>query len=153
MFKKGEKAELKFEFWTNFGLHMSQHLSAEGNRVNWVNYRTKVKDLYLRTRSEKNSIYMGLEINHKDLELQALLFEQFTELKTFFHSIMDEEWIWEEVWFNEHGQQKARIYTELKDVNPFIRTNWPQMQEFLEDRLLKFDEFWSDAKISFTHLT
>ena len=113
MFSKSEAAQLKKEFWTTLGRLLKHHPSSEGAKVNWINYDTQVKHIYFRMIASNKKATISIEITHKDEDLQALFFEQFEQLKTYLHTILEEEWIWEKEHYNEFGIRSARIYTEL----------------------------------------
>ena len=40
MYSKQELSRIREEFWTSFGRYMQPILSADGEKVNWVNYKT-----------------------------------------------------------------------------------------------------------------
>ena len=48
MYSKHEASQLRQEFWTPFGRYMQPVLSSEGERVNWINYKTGAKHIYFR---------------------------------------------------------------------------------------------------------
>ncbi len=50
MFSKQEASQLRKDFWTAFGLYMRPIPSAEGDKINWINYKTGEKDIFLAAR-------------------------------------------------------------------------------------------------------
>jgi hypothetical protein len=48
MFSKQETAQLRKEFWTVFGQYMSPILSAAGEKISWINYKTGVKGVQFK---------------------------------------------------------------------------------------------------------
>ena len=60
MFSKQESSQLKKEFWTAFGLYMKPVPFAEGEKNNWVNYKTGEKHLAFRMDATKYPFYQPL---------------------------------------------------------------------------------------------
>jgi len=152
MFSKAEASQLRHEFWTAFSRYMSPHLSSEGLKVNWVNYKTGVKHVYFRMRAENRSASIGIEITHPDAGIQELFYEQFKELRNVLNSYLNEEWEWQLHYTDNEGKTISRIYKQINNVSIFNRDSWPQLISFFKPRMLALDEFWNDAKYSFDTL-
>jgi hypothetical protein len=45
MYSKQEASLLTQQFWTSFGQYLVPVLSAEGEKINWINYKTGEKDI------------------------------------------------------------------------------------------------------------
>ncbi|RIJ41847.1 DUF4268 domain-containing protein [Pontibacter oryzae] len=149
MYTRDQASQLRQQFWTTFGLYLSPQLSAEGWKVNWVNYKTGVKDIYFRMNADSKRAYIAIELSHPDVEMQELLFDQFLEHKTMLHAVLGEEWEWVLHSTDESGRIVSRIYKDLSPVNVFNKEDWPSLISFLKPRIIALDEFWSDAKYSF----
>lgn len=152
MYSKEEASQLKQAFWTAFGQYIAPQLSAEGLRVNWVNYKTGIKHLYFRMQADQRAAGIAIEISHPDAGIQELFFEQFLELKNVLRSYLNEEWEWQLHTRDENGKTISRICTQTGPVNVFNRSDWPAIISFLKPRIIALDEFWSDAKYSFEAL-
>lgn len=152
MYTKQEAAALKQSFWTAFGQYMSLHLSAEGGKVNWINYKTGEKNIYFRMNADSKTASIGIEIAHPSPGIQHLYFEQFEQLKAVLHETLGEEWIWQKDDHDETGRQICRIYTLTHDVNIFKKDDWPAIISFLKPRIIALDEFWVSAKYVFETL-
>jgi hypothetical protein len=152
LYSKDEASQLKQEFWTTFGQYISPQLSAEGLRVNWVNYKTGIKYVYFRMEAGKKSASIAIEIAHPDAGIQELFFEQFLELKNVLHSALNEEWEWQLHRMDEEGKITSRIIRQLYGVSIFNRNDWPELISFFKPRIISLDEFWSDAKYAFDAL-
>jgi hypothetical protein len=152
MYTKEQASKLRQAFWTAFGQYIAPHPSAEGLKVNWVNYQTGVKHVYFRMQADNTTASIGIEITHPDTEIQELFFEQFLSLKNILHSYLDEEWEWSLHTTDAYGKVISRIYTEITPVNVFNQDDWPQLITFFKPRIIALDEFWSDAKYSFESL-
>jgi hypothetical protein len=46
--------------------------SAEGIKINWVNYHTGLKDVYFRMNAGQRSAAISISIEHRDHSIQAL---------------------------------------------------------------------------------
>ncbi len=152
MYTREEASRLRQAFWTTFGQYMSPVLSAEGTKVNWLNYKTGVKGVFFRMQADNKMAYIAIELSHKDVDIQELFFDQFTELKPVLHNYLREEWVWSLNITDEHGKTVSRIFTELQNVNVFNQACWPQLISFFKPRIIALDNFWADAKYSFDAL-
>ena len=127
-------------------------LSADGLRVNWINYKTGYKGLTFKMDVGKREAYIGIQLTQKDEDLRELFYEQLLELRSVLHATLEEEWTWEQYATNANHQPISQVYTTLPDVNIFRESDWPQIISFLKPRLIALDEFWSMAKYHFEPL-
>jgi hypothetical protein len=149
MYTKEQASQLKQAFWTAFGQYMGPVLSAEGSRVNWVNYKTGVKHIFFRMQADNKMASISIDITHPDKELQQLFFEQFATYKTMLRNTLDEEWEWQLHTTDEYGKTISRIYTELTPISIFNKEDWPKLISFFKPRIIALDEFWYDARAAF----
>jgi len=152
MFTRAEASRIREEFWTTFGRYMNPVLSAEGMKINWVNYHTRLKDVYFRMDAGAKSAMIGISIEHRDPGIQALYFEQFEELRTMLHTTVEETWQWQLHMTAEDGKLASRIYKELPGVSVFNKDHWPDLISFFKPRIIALDAFWENAKYSFEEL-
>jgi hypothetical protein len=149
MYSKDEASQLKQSFWTTFGQYISPQPSAEGMKINWINYKTGIKHLSFRMHADGRSAFIAIEISHNDLGLQELLFEQFLEFKVVMKEYLNEDWDWQLHVADENGKTVSRISKTLENVSIFKKEDWPALISFFKPRMIALDEFWSDAKYSF----
>ncbi|CAN5320268.1 hypothetical protein BH09BAC5_BH09BAC5_27560 [soil metagenome] len=152
MYSKQEAAKLKQQFWTAFGQYMSPILSAEGEHIHWMNYKTREKDIFFRMNADNKTASIAIEITHKDEALQALYFEQFQQVENIFQSILNENWIWLLHTTDNNDKTISRIYTSIENINIFNREDWPQLISFFKPGIIALDEFWSNVKYGFEAL-
>lgn len=145
MYSKAEAAQLRQAFWTTFGQYMAPVPSAEGEPINWINYRTGLKYVQLRMRTEDRRASIGLELVHPDADLRALHFEQLQALGNMLPAVPGQAWQWQAE-AELSGQALSRVYQELPGVSPLNREDWPALISFFKPRLLALDEFWSQAR-------
>jgi hypothetical protein len=152
LYSKEEASQLKQLFWTTFGQYIAPQLSAEGLKVNWVNYKTGIKHLYFRMEADRRSASIAIEIAHPDAGLQELFFEQFKELKNILHSALQEDWEWQLHGTGNHGKIVSRIFKRIDGVSIFNKSDWPALISFFKPRIIALDTFWSDAQYTFDAL-
>ncbi len=152
MFKRQEASHRREEFWTTFGRYMSPVPSAVGMRINWINYRTSVKDIYFRMDVNQKSARISIALEHHDPGIRMLYFEQFQEMKTLLHATLEEEWEWQLHARVKEDKTISSIYKELAGVSVFNKEQWPELISFFKPRIMALDRFWEDAKYSFEAL-
>ncbi|WP_026903645.1 DUF4268 domain-containing protein [Pedobacter glucosidilyticus] len=153
MYTREEASRIKEEFWTSFGKYLAPHQSIFGTKVNWVNYKTGVKDIYFRMQADKRTASIYIAITHADLGLQELFFEQFQEFKLLLEQACKEEWNWQLHTQDDYGRTISRIGLELNQVNVFNKQDWPAIISFFKPRIIALDDFWYDVKDNFVELS
>jgi hypothetical protein len=148
MFSKQETAQLRKEFWTVFGQYMSPVLSAEGEKINWINYKTGVKGVQFKMDAGRNKASIAIEIVHPNQLIHQNLFNQLVSLKKSLHNSLKEEWTWLFFSEDEHGKILSRIYKET-EVSILQKNEWPALISFFKTRIIALDEFWSNVKYDF----
>jgi hypothetical protein len=152
MYSREQSFQIRKSFWTTFGQYMAPLYSAEGLKVNWLNFKTGLKYVYFRMDADNRNASIGIELSHPDVDIQELFFEQFLEFKNILHSCIGEDWEWLLHATDENGKIISRIYKELAPVNVLNQNDWPTLISFLKPRIIALDEFWSDAKYAFDAL-
>ncbi len=149
MYSKDEASQIRQAFWTAFGQYIAPQLSADGLRINWINYKTGIKHLNFKMQAGNRQAYMAIEISHPDAGMQELMFEQFKELKAVLNTNLNEEWDWELHTRDENNKLVSRIIKTLPSASIFNRNDWPALISFFKPRIIALDEFWSVAQYSF----
>lgn len=152
MYSKEQASQIRQSFWTTFGQYIAPQLSADGLKINWVNYKTGIKHLSFRMGTTNRSASIAIEMTHPDAGIQELFFEQFKELKAVLHDALQEEWQWELHITDDYGKTVSRIYQDLPQASIFNRDDWPKLISFFKPRIIALDDFWSTAKYSFDAL-
>jgi Domain of unknown function (DUF4268) len=152
MFKRQEASHLREEFWTSFGRYMSPVPSAQGMKINWINYKTTVKEVHFRMDVTQKSAIISISIEHHDPGIRELYFQQFQELKTLLHATLEEEWEWQENARVGEDRVISSIYKEQTGVSIFNKEQWPELISFFKPRIIALDLFWEDARYSFDAL-
>ncbi|HPH85379.1 MAG TPA: DUF4268 domain-containing protein [Ferruginibacter sp.] len=146
MYSIKEASAIRQQFWTKFGQYMSPLLSATGQKVNWINYKTGVKWIRFKMDATGTEAIISIEVSANTSEL---LQHYFTHMKSFRAALeeeLGESWHWNEQAFNDAGKSVGKIFTSLPAVNVLKESDWPQIISFLKPRILSLDRFWSVHK-------
>lgn len=149
LYSKEEAFQKKKDFWISYGGYMKLQNNADGERINWINYKTGIKGIYFRTNVDRKFAEVLVQIDHQDPDLRQLIWEQFEEYEIVLKSYIGEDWIWSKVDFDEDGKDISTIKIRLEDVSIFRDNDWPAIISFLKERMKNLDEFWVDHKDSF----
>lgn len=152
MYSRGEATAIRQEFWTAFGKYMSPVPSAEGFKINWINYHTRVRDVHFRMDAGSTAAAISITLEHKDDAIRALYYEQLLELKTLLHITLEEEWTWQPTTSLLTGRVISRVVKELPNISIFNKDQWPDLISFFKPRIIALDNFWENARLSFEDL-
>jgi len=152
MYSKKEASQLRREFWTVFGQYMSPILSAEGEKINWINYKTGEKNISFRMRADNKKATIGIELTHEDIETQKIYFDQLVQFKSLFTDTAAEDWNWQLHRVDEQGTMVSGIYIEKTGVSIYQKKDWPELISFFKPRLIVLDVFWCTVKYAFENL-
>ena len=152
MYSRQETAQLKQQFWTAFGQYMNPVVSADGEKQNWVNYRTGEKDIAFRMTADNRKATISIELSHRDEGIRLLYFDQFLQFRHLLTDVLQEEWNWDLQSFNDGGRAVSTISVTLSGVSIFRKEDWPQIISFFKPRIMALDEFWSGVKYAFAAL-
>lgn len=148
MYNRQEAAAIRRKFWTTLGMYLKPVPSVWHPKVNWLNYKTGVKDVYFRMHADNQMATIGIELNHTDALIRQIYFDHFIAMKTMLHEALGEVWIWQQEGFDEWGKPFSAIYTQLQPTNIMHEKHWPELIGFFKPRLLALDGFWADVKDS-----
>lgn len=149
MYSKQEASQLRQEFWRVFGQYMNPVLSAEGEKINWINYKTGEKNIAFKMHADNKKAIIAIEITHKDPQIQQIIFNQFEQFKILLENTVQEKWTWQLHTHNEDGNIISKIFKENIGVSIFKKEDWPQLISFFKPRIIALDEFWCNIKYAF----
>lgn len=152
MYSREESTQLRQQFWTVFGQYMAPVPSAEGEKINWINYKTGEKGLQFKMKATNKEAFIGIVLTDSDAGMQQIYFEQFAAMKNLLHQATGEEWTWALHTSDEDGRLQSRIYTTCKGVSIYNKADWPALIQFFKQRIIALDAFWSNAKYAFEAL-
>ena len=146
MLSKEEHKLYKITFWDEFKKHMQKHRSASGKKINWLQYRTGLKNIFLRLETDKKGIRICFDIQIKEPSVREIVWEQMGELKKVLRDEMEDEGIWEEHFYNETINDFCRIYWEESSLNYLDLNHRKSIFNFFENKLIRFDRFYDNYK-------
>ena len=136
-------------FWTALGQYMSPVLNADGEKINWINYKTGEKNIRFAMQADQKNATISIELSHKDAAQQNEYFEKFIQLKKRLEEATGEQWQWQPPAAGEYGKTISTIYTTLQKVSVFNKADWPLIISFFKTRIIALDKFWSENKVAF----
>lgn len=149
MYSKQEASFLTERFWTSFGRYLAPVLSAEGEKINWINYKTGVKDIRFIMKADNKCVKISVALSHKNIVLQKLYFDKWIQFKKILHQILKEEWQWLPGANDHQIIAVSEIYCLLSNVNIFNQSDWPKIISFFKPRIIALDKFWCEYKFAF----
>ncbi|NMM49982.1 DUF4268 domain-containing protein [Marinigracilibium pacificum] len=149
MYSKEAASAIRKEFWTKLGQFMKPVPSADGLKVNWINYKTGVKGIRFKLDAKDKLAWCGIAVEHKDADISSLLFDQLVELEKMLESESGEEWILNAPGEYRYGIPQPGYYQVLEGVKIMNENDWPEMISFFKKNLIILDEFWSTANYAF----
>lgn len=148
MYTKQEASLIKKKFWTTFGQYMKPVANAEGETINWINYKTGIRHIYFRMDATNKEATIGIELREEDTALRYQQYNIFLQLKSVLMEELQEEWEWNKDVIDEDGNTISRISIALPNVSVFNEADWPAIISFFKPRIIALDAFWYMAKDS-----
>ena len=131
---------------------MSPIFSADGEKINWINYKTGDKNIVFRMDADNKKASIAIELTHKDQEIQQLYFEQLLQFKNLFADAVQEEWNWQLHSRDEFGRVVSRISAERNNLSIYQKKDWPDLISFFKPRIIALDTFWCSIRYAFESL-
>lgn len=148
MYTKHELTRIRETFWTTFGKYMAPIPSADGEKINWINYKTGVKNVRIIMQAENNAS-VGIYITHSSDGAGFLHYNKLLELKAIFTNTVQGEWEWHPAILDSAGKTVSAVYTNLPGKGITNPGDWPAIISFFKANLIMLDEFWGMVKNGF----
>jgi len=153
MLSKEEFKNRKINFWTSLESEMRNVRGAHGNKIDWLRYKSRIKDLYFRMEFDSKGARLCMDLQHSDTGIRALFLEQFSELRLMLSECFDKEVKFSEDFILKPAEiEISRIYVENDELNFYDDEDLPIAKSFLKDQLISLDQFWSEFKDVFLAL-
>ncbi len=133
MFNKLDSKILRKQFWTSFGKSFPRK---------WVLYDTKIKDFSFKFYFNTKIALVSLDIEDKNIENRIKYYEKVESLKSILKEDFLPEIIFKNTHYLENGKEISRVYVQLESVSIHNKNTWQQTMLFLNDAMIKFEEFW-----------
>jgi hypothetical protein len=148
MYSKEQSSKLKTQFWTNFGQYMKPVPGTAGLPVNWINYKTGIRNIHFKMDADNTKAVIAIEISHPKEEERLHYYNQFVSLKKVLASTTTFNWQWNETLYNDH-KTISSISLQLDAVNILNQSDWPAIISFLKPRIMALDKFWDMVRDGF----
>lgn len=145
MLSKEERKTLNTHFWEGFRKEMRKIKSVNGRNINWINYPSDVKDIYIRLEADQSGARVCVDIQPKDDSIRSILWEQCTELKVVMEGAVGPA-EWNEFDRVFQGRNVSRVQWKVEDLNFYNEEDRIKIKDFLRSKLVQFDAFYQEYK-------
>lgn len=152
MYTRQELSKIKQDFWTRFGQYMAPIVSATGEKVNWVNYKTGIQGIRFVMNADRQQAYIAIVLSHNDDAIRLKYYNQLKTMKSMLHETLSEEWNWKENDTDEYGKLSSSIGTKINNVDITDQSSWPAIITFFKQRIIALDAFWAETRFVFEML-
>jgi hypothetical protein len=112
--------------------------------VNWMNFNTKIKQLFFRMEADRESARLCIDCQFLDPGITEIYYEQFTEFKNILEERLEGEITWNPAFQHSNGKTISRISVGITGVDMYNKADWPKMHEFLKNNFVKLENFWAE---------
>lgn len=134
MFSREESAKMRQEFWTSFGKSFPRK---------WILYQTKIKGLSFKFNFDTKKAMVLMEIEGS-LEHRIKYFEKMQSLQDILERDFLPNVVYAESYELENGKEVSCIFVEKKGVCIHNRENWQKAMLFLNENMIKMEDFWGE---------
>lgn len=134
MFSKEESAKMRQEFWTSFGKSFPRK---------WILYQTKIKGLSFKFNFDTKKAMVLMEIE-RSLEHRIKYFEKMQSLQDILERDFLPNVVYAESYELENGKEVSCIFVEKKGVCIHNRETWQEAMLFLNENMIKMEDFWGE---------
>lgn len=144
MFSDAEASALRQKFWTRFGQYMSPVTSAEGEKINWINYRTGVKNIKWKMETLNREASISVIISGNEV-----LKDRFLQIFDQVKYIRENNMILEKDFMEHNSNNLYRLAKKLPGISVLDESKWPDLIIFFKENSIAFDKFWTEHKFVF----
>ena len=134
MFSREESAKMRQEFWTSFGKSFPRK---------WILYQTKIKGLSFKFNFDTKKAMVLMEIEGS-LEHRIKYFEKMQSLQDILERDFLPNVVYAESYELENGKEVSCIFVEKKGVCIHNRETWQKAMLFLNENMIKMEDFWGE---------
>ena len=134
MFSREESAKMRQEFWTSFGKSFPRK---------WILYQTKIKGLSFKFNFDTKKAMVLMEIEGS-LEHRIKYFEKMQSLQDILERDFLPNVVYAESYELENGKEVSCIFVEKKGVCIHNRETWQKAMLFLNENMMKMEDFWGE---------
>lgn len=152
MYSKEEAKRIKLEFWLELGNRFSEIKGLHANKVNWLNFNTKIKNLYFRMEVDEHAARLCIDLQFPDLGIRELYYDQFLEFQDKLNKQFTTTVNWQPKHQHWNGKQIARIAVDKEGVNILNKADWETIFTFLTTHFSQLEHFWAEFGDVFVEL-
>ena len=149
MYTNQQVSKQRQKFWTIIGQYMKPVPGANGDAVNWLNYKTGIRNIFFRMDADQQKASVAIEIRHTAEADRVRYYHQFASMKNLLETTTGFAWSWQEAATDENNQPVSRIIQVLDNVNVLNEADWPAIIAFIKPRIMALDNFWEMVKDGF----
>ena len=149
MYTTEQVSKQRKKFWTIFGHYMKPVPGASGEAVNWLNYKTGIRNIFFRMDADQQSAGVAIEIHHAAEADRLHCYNHFVALKKLLEQTTGNNWQWQVAVLDENGRSISRISQSLDSINILQESDWPAIIAFLKQHITSLDAFWETVKDGF----
>jgi hypothetical protein len=143
MLSKEERKAFNEHYWLAIKKALNKTPDAHGRFIQWLNYPTKIKEVYLRFKVDNAQAAISIDIQSKDDGVRSIIWEQFTELKWVMEKETGTaEWLPEN--FNDAGLKISTIRWTLPNVSIYEASDQESIIDFFKEKITAFDRFYKE---------
>ena len=133
MFSKEESKKMRQEFWIFFGKRYPRK---------WLLYNTKIKDFSLKFSFDTKKAQVSFDVSSNEPIYREYYFEKLLSLKKLMEEDISNAIVFEENYILNNGKSTSRCYVQLDDVSIHNKNHWPQVFDFFNNEMSKFEAFF-----------
>ncbi len=137
MFSKAESKEIRQQFWIFFGKRYPRK---------WILYNTKIKDFSLKFSFDTKKAMVSIDSESPDEIIRTYYYEKLISLRKILKEKVSSELIFDDQYLLPNGKQLSRCYIQLDDVTIHNKNTWPEVFDFFNEYMDKFESFFIDYK-------
>lgn len=149
MYSRDEIKDLKKRFWDGLSDYAETHPRLRNRKHKFLLHNTRLKGVTMKFDATREGAFVILEIDHRNKERQAKLFNHFLEYRAMLEDAFDSPLTWDTHYTRECGKQVIRIYCMQAGLDIHRQEQWPQFYDFmvtnmvrLEDGFVRVKEIW-----------
>jgi hypothetical protein len=137
MYSREESKKIRQEFWTGFGKNYPRK---------WLLYNTRIKDLTLKFTFNRRIAEVSIDLDASDEIMRQYYFEKLQSLQTILKEEFLPDVVFAEEYELENGKIISRIYVTKEGVNIHNKKQWPEVQEWLADKMNALEKFFLEYR-------
>jgi len=137
MFNKEDSKKIREDFWIFFGKRHPRK---------WMLYNTGIKDVVLKFSFDTKKALVSIDAVSKDPILRGYYYEKLESLKKLLLDEVSSKLIFDAQYTLDSGKTVSRVYLVKEGVSIHNKNSWPEVFEFFNKNMDKFETFFIDYK-------